>query len=457
VRPALRFGAAMALALATLLAAPPASAHPLGNFTVNLYSGLAVEPGRLRVHYVVDMAEIPAFQEMARIDRDGNGDADAAERDAYASAKAAELMRGITATASGRPIPLTMLSTSMSFPPGQAGLPTLRLEAVFAGPVATAAEIAFRDRNYADRIGWREITAVGVGGEVLRRSSVPARSVSDSLRTYPQTLLSDPLRMSSAVVTAEPGVSAPAAAGEEGGAARPGGSGFAALATWSGLSLPVFLAALLLAAGFGAGHALLPGHGKTIMAAYLVGSNGRIRHAVTIGAAVAFMHTASVLGVGLAILAVERLVSPERIYPWLTLASGVLVLVLGGGLLAARIRARSAARAHGHEHPDAPHSLSRPGLAALALSGGILPSPTAVLVLLSTVAAGRVAFGLSLILAFSAGLAAALSAIGILVLRARRLLLPRLPDGVGRLAPVVGAVVIIGAGLYLTGTGLGRL
>jgi ABC-type nickel/cobalt efflux system permease component RcnA len=193
------------------------------------------------------------------------------------------------------------------------------------------------------------------------------------------------------------------------------------------------------------------------MAAYLVGTDSRIRHAVAIGGAVAFMHTVSVLGVGLIILALEQVLSPERIYPWLTVGSGAVVLALGSGLLATRMRARSAAREHGHEHAGPSASLSRPGLMALAVSGGILPSPTAVLVLLSTVAAGRVAFGLGLILAFSVGLAAALSGIGILVLRARRFVLPRLPGGMIRYAPVLGAAVIIAAGLYLTGTGLGRL
>ena len=458
MRRAFRLAALGFLTTATLLAAAPASAHPLGNFTVNVYSGLVVETGRLRVQYVVDMAEVPAFQEMARIDSDGNGVADAAERDAYASAAAARLARGITATASGRPIPLRVLSTDVAFPPGQAGLRTLRLEAVLAGPVARNAEIAFLDENYGDRIGWREITAVGADGEILRHSSVPTRSVSDALRSYPEALLSDPLRITGAALTIEPGASVPLPVADgERRTEAPGGSAFARLATWSGLSLPVLLSALLLAAAFGAGHALLPGHGKTIMAAYLVGSEARIRHAVAIGGAVAFMHTASVLGVGVVILALEQVLPPERIYPWLTLASGAVVLALGGGLLVARIRARSAARVHGHQHADPSASLSRPGLVALAVSGGILPSPTAVLVLLSTVAAGRVAFGLGLILAFSVGLAAALAGIGILVLRARRLVLPRLPGVLIRVAPVLGAAVIFAAGLYLTGTGLGRL
>lgn len=457
---AVRIGLILSLALASLILGGPASAHPLGNFTVNLYSGLLVRPGELRVSYVMDMAEIPTYQEMPRIDADGDGSVSPSEGSAYASTKTEELLDGVVAFDGGRRIPLQVESSLISLPQGQAGLPTLRLEAVFAGPIEQTTRIEFQDRNYPDRLGWREITAVGAEGAIVVGSSVPQRSISGGLLRYPSSLLSDPPRVTRAALSVEPGVSSPAPMPDQGaGGDRIGGSAFAGLATWSELSPGVLLVALLLAAAFGAAHALLPGHGKTIMAAYLVGTGGRLRHVVTIGGAVAFMHTASVLGVGLMILAAERFVSPEKIYPWLTLLSGVVVLTLGGGLLAARLRSRSAANdGHGRDHHQ--HTtpvLSRRGLAALAVSGGILPSPTAVLVLASTVAAHRVAFGLSLILSFSVGLAAALVGMGILVLRARELVFPRLNGGLARLVPVLGAVVIVGAGLYLTGSGLWRL
>lgn len=456
---AVRIGLILSLALASLIVGGPASAHPLGNFTVNLYSGLLVRPGQLRVSYVMDMAEIPTYQEMPRIDADGDGSVSSSEGSAYASTKAEELLEGVVASDGGR-IPLQVESSSISLPRGQAGLPTLRLEAVFAGPIERTTRIEFQDRNYPDRLGWREITAVGAEGAIVVGSSVPQRSISGGLLRYPSSLLSDPPRVTRAVLSVEPGVSGAATMPDQGARGdRIGGSAFAGLATWSELSPGVLPVALLLAAAFGAAHALLPGHGKTIMAAYLVGTGGRLRHVVAIGGAVAFMHTASVLGVGLMILAAERFVSPEGIYPWLTLLSGVVVLTLGGGLLAARLRSRSAASdGHGHDHHQ--HTtpvLSRRGLAALAVSGGILPSPTAVLVLASTVAAHRVAFGLSLILSFSVGLATALVGMGILVLRARELVFPRLNGGLARLVPVLGAVVIVGAGLYLTGSGLWRL
>jgi nickel/cobalt transporter (NicO) family protein len=443
------------LALAGLFAAAPAWAHPLGNFTVNLYSGLLVEPGRLRVAYVVDMAEIPAFQEMQQIDADRDGAASLAERARYAARTARVLVGGLSAKDRGRPIPLRILSSSLQFRPGQAGLKTIRLEATFAGPIDRTAEIEFRDRNFSDRIGWREITAVRLGGEKLLRSSVPAVSATDRLLRYPADLLSRPLRVMNARLTVQPGPSGPLVPSRSEPGSPVGGAAFAALATWSGLSFPVLLAALLLAAGLGAAHALLPGHGKTLVAAYLVGAGGKVRHAFAVGGAVAFMHTISVLGVGLLILIVGRVLPPERIYPWLTIVSGAVVLALGSGLLIIRLRARQITHIHGHTHP--PAEISRSGLAALALSGGILPSPTALLVLLSTAAAHRLVFGLSLILAFSAGLAVALVGVGVLVLRARAFVLPRLNHGLTRVMPVASAAAITAFGLYLAGKGLAGL
>jgi nickel/cobalt transporter (NicO) family protein len=121
------------LVLAALLASPgTASAHPLGNFTINLYSGLIVEPGRLQVNYALDMAEIPTFQESSRFDRDGDGVVTAAEREEYARTKARQLASGVVATADGTRVALRVVSSSMRFRPGQAGLRILRLEAVFA-------------------------------------------------------------------------------------------------------------------------------------------------------------------------------------------------------------------------------------------------------------------------------------------------------------------------------------
>ncbi len=444
------------LTAAIVLAPAVASAHPLGNFTVNLYSGIRLTPGEVRIDYVVDMAEIPTFQELASIDANGDGAASDAERATWAERTAPVLAANLSLTIGGEPVQLDVMSATMRFRPGQGGLSILRLEATFAGATPRDGSLEYRDGNYPGRVGWREITAIGAEGTALAGSSVPERSLSDGLLSYPQDLLQSPLDVTEATVAFEPGPSAPLAEPAPAvGGARPGvtGGAFAGLVGETG---PLMLLAFLLAAGFGAMHALGPGHGKTLMAAYLVGSGGRARQAVAVGGAVAVMHTASVLGLGFLVLSAARLFPPERVYPWLGLASGLVALGLGAGLLVARLGTwaehhREHEHGHSHEHaaPDAP-VLSRNGLVALAVAGGILPSPTALVVLLAGVALHRVAYGLALIAAFSVGLAAALVVVGVLALRARDVVSRRLSSRVGRLVPVGSASAIVLLGLVLT-------
>lgn len=216
------------------------------------------------------------------------------------------------------------------------------------------------------------------------------------------------------------------------------------------------LIALMIAAAVGVGaiHALGPGHGKSLIGAYLIGAGGTLRQAAAVGAAVSVMHTASVLGLGLLVLSAERVFAPERVYPWLGLASGLVALGLGAALLVSRIHALSERVRHGHDHPHSDRPLSRRGLVALAFAGGILPSPSAVVVLLGSVAIGRTALGLVLIAAFSVGLAASLVAVGVLAIRARHVATGRLPAGLMRLAPIASAACIALVGLALTGRGL---
>jgi nickel/cobalt exporter len=464
---------------AAIVAVPAtvASAHPLGNFTINIYGGIALTPGEVRIDYVVDMAEIPTFQTLPDIDVDGDGVMSDAERSAWATRTAPELMRNLSVAVGGDPVVLREASSAMRFRPGQGGLRTLRLEATFVGTVPSSGELTYRDRNFSDRIGWREVTAAGADGNALGSSSVPARSVSDALLSYPQDLLASPLHVTEATVWFHPGASAPLVeANPSATGLRTGvtGGGFAGLVDVSG---PVMLLALLLALAFGALHALGPGHGKTLMAAYLVGAGGRARQAVALGGAVAVMHTASVLGLGVVVLSATRLFPAERVYPWLGLASGLVALGLGAALLAARLAAWSGSPArldvddlhdhengqrhghpHGHAHaqPEGP-VLSRKGLSALAFAGGILPSPTALVVLLATVAFHRVAYGLALIASFSMGLAAALIVVGILALRARDLIARRMSSRAGRLVPVLSASTIALLGLVLTVRGAAQV
>ena len=256
------------------------------------------------------------------------------------------------------------------------------------------------------------------------------------------------------------------------------------------------MVALLLAVGLGAAHALAPGHGKTVMAAYLVGLRGTLRQAATIGATVTLTHTAGVLLLGL-VLTTSRAVASERVYPWLGLASGLLLAVVGVGLL---VRARTghhhpheggerehgqrvadplqaepdpgqAERPHGHDHGHDhhhdhahPRPLGRRGLVALGLAGGLVPSPSAVVVLLGGIALGQAWFGVALVLAYGLGMAATLTGVGLLLahLRTRMDRRLRLPAGsplarAGRLLPAVTASVIVAVGLALAANGAAQL
>ena len=452
---------------AVLLAPAPAIAHPLGNFTVNRYAGIELTPDEVRIDYVLDLAEIPTVQVRPEIDADADGTVTDAERAAWAARTAPTLLANLTLTVDGRPVPLDVVSSSMRFRPGQGGLDILRLEATFAGPVASTGELSFADANFADRIGWSEVTAAGADGTAVAGSSVPARSVSNALLSYPQDLLSSPLDVHEATLSFHPGTSAPAAASTEATSseARPDvtGGAFAGLVGRTG---PFMLVALLLAFGFGALHALGPGHGKTLMAAYLVGAGGRARHAVAVGGSVAVMHTASVLALGFVVLTLTEVFAPERVYPWLGLASGLIAFGLGASLLVARLGSWSGGRsdpehhhphedgstAHGHAHPHPVPSrpLSRKSLTALAVAGGMLPSPTALVVLLAAVALDRIAYGLALIGAFSIGLAAALVVVGLIALRARDVVAGRMSGRTARLVPVLSAASIALLGLVLT-------
>ena len=482
--------AAMAGSLVALgaMAAPAAMAHPLGNFTVNRYSGLVVAPGRVEVRYVLDMAEIPTFQTAPAIDTDGDGTQSDAERAAWAAREAAAIAGRADLRVNGVAVPLAVASSTMSDRPGQAGLPTLRLEAVLAGRVdATSGSLRYEDRNFAGRIGWREITARAAQGVALADASVPASSASRELTAYPVDLLASPLDETVATARFAPGTGSntPAATtatgATVGGAPIASGGAFAALVTWR-LTPFVLVLSLFAAFGFGAVHALGPGHGKTITAAYLVGRGARVRDSAAAGAAVALMHTASVLALGLVLFLVARTFPAERVYPWLTLATGAVALGLGVVLLVARVRAHrrgesawhghSHSRGHAHreghdlhEHEDEVHHhhgadrrpLSARGLAALAVAGGILPSPTAFVVLTGAVSAHRVGYGLALVAAFSLGLAASLMGVGLVALRARSAVSRRLSSRRAQLIPIVSAAVIVGFGVFFAAQGIHAL
>ncbi len=443
-----------------------ASAHPLGNFTVNVYAGLIVQPEAIVVDYVVDMAEIPTVRERRAVDADLDDRIDERESLAYRDTTCATLANGLSVSADGHPVPVDATDLhALAFPAGAGGLPTLRLECRFTGAMAEVAEdvtIIVIDRNFPDALGWREMTVTG-DGVTPTASDVPTASVSARLSRYPADEL--PLDVRQASATVRPGGPRLAALPEPGRdpantqsaiVDRDDGS-LASLVGREDLTPALVSVMILLALGVGALHALGPGHGKTLIGAYLVGAGGSIRHAVGVGAAVSVMHTASVLMLGLVVSSAERLFAPERAYPVLGLASGLIALGLGSVMLVSRIHSRThgdgGGHPHDHEHVHGhPHTspLSHRGLLALAFSGGILPSPTALVVLLASVSFGRTVLGLVLIAAFSLGLAGALIGVGIVTVNARDLAQRRLTDRVARLLPVASAGAIAAMGLFLT-------
>jgi ABC-type nickel/cobalt efflux system permease component RcnA len=487
------------LAMAGLLVAPrPSPAHPLGNFSISQYTAIRIEPAAVVLGYAIDMAEIPTFQEMQETGLVAQ--ADHPGLPAYLARRVEALQHGLVLELDGRRLPLRAEASEVSFPPGAGGLPTLKLAAIYRAPLTLDAmggahHLRYRDTNFPGRAGWKEIVATGGEGVSLLRSSAPEHDRSSQLASYPSDLMNSPPQdLEAHIVFARSVPSSAVAAAAPPAALLPGGIGdvgaaattvhraaprpptprdaFTALLVSRPASLGFVALALAVAAGLGALHALEPGHGKTVVAAYLVGSRGTAGHALLLGGFVTATHTVGVYLLGLALLLASRYVVPERLYPWLGVLSGSTVFLLGCWLLVRRAagggdhahdhphgspqRHHHAGRAHHHRHSPHPHRHAATGvglreLLAFGVTGGMVPCPAALVVLLSAMSLGRVGFGLLLIMAFSAGLAAVLVAIGILMVYARRCLWRLGGEGalLKRWLPLTSAVVIGVFGLVI--------
>lgn len=195
--------------------------------------------------------------------------------------------------------------------------------------------------------------------------------------------------------------------------------------------------ALVVALGAGALHACAPGHGKSLTAAYLVGAEGRRRDAITLGGVVAAMHTLSVILVGLAWMAVSASGALDVTGLIEVLRVGAAILVLAAGAVLVHRRHRGRGHPHHHHHDHVPGS--RPGLVLLGVSGGLMPSPAAFLVLLTGIFSDRVGLALVLVVAFGIGMAGVLTLIGLATLGGRNVLAGAAPtNGLLRYAAQVG-------------------
>jgi ABC-type nickel/cobalt efflux system permease component RcnA len=519
----------------SLVAVPVAFAHPLGNFTINHYAGLRVSRDKIAVDFVLDMAEIPAFQEIAKFDDNGNGQPDPQESAQYHPAQCEAIRPQLDLRLNGVPLTLHLDSSSIAFPPGAGGLWTLRLTCEFSTPIALPAQKArvdFADHSYAERIGWREI--VVNADHVSLEGKFASTSISQRLTAYPKDMLTDPLNQRQISLGIDPttasAATAPSVIAQPSVPTANRNNAFTQLITLQNLTPLTILLALLLSFVWGGMHALTPGHGKTIVGAYLVGSHGTVRHAFYLGLTTTITHTAGVIALGLITSIAARYIVPEQLFPWLSTISGLLVAGIGVKMFFDRLRkarlfppVQSLSHApshndglhshvqhqhrddhfheHAHEHHGPTHVHDEhqehvhnhgddeeqnhdhehehgldghtrthlpPGaegepitfrsILALGISGGILPCPDALIVLLSAVALGRVVFGLVLVLAFSAGLAGVLSGIGILFVYAGRLFQLSPKQGWWlRLLPAASALVITLAGLGITLTALAQV
>ena len=473
------------VAIAAVAAVGPAalaSAHHLGNLTVNTYSGLIIGTDAIRIDYVLDMAELPTVQERQAIDADHDRVVSAVEAGAYRATECPALANDLALDVDGRRVALSVDESTLTFPPGQGGLDTLRLECMFKAPAAVthSTRVVFHDGTFADRIGWREVTAVG-DSTTLRTSDVANQSVSARLLMYPSN--SSPLRVRDASVEAVPGGAPAVVAKGSDSTQKPQGRGADSLTRAvnrivGGRRLTTGLAALAAGLAFVLGglHSLAPGHGKSLMAAYVVGKRGSARQVTAIGLTVAVTHTAGVLTLGLLIW-VSRAIAPDRLLPWLTVASGGLLAATGAGLLIRRIVRGPAGHHHhhhvgGHHHHDHDHHdhdhhdehapIRRRWLVLMGVAGGLVPTPSALVVLLGATALGRPWFGVTLVAVYGLGMAATLMAAGVALVRLQGWLETRW-NGASwlnvtmRVAPLITACLLFAGGLSIAARGAGQL
>ncbi len=514
------------VACAALLASAGAAvAHPLGNFTINHISRVAISEDAVDVGYVLDIAEIPTFQERRLTDEQS------------LARKTASTLAGLELTVDGRRAELAPTGPGrLEKVPGQGGLQTTRFELDLRAAVSDPRKVRLSDSGYAGRIGWRAIVVEPGRGTAVRTTEAFSSDPTDGLRRYPTALLQTPLdqrvadftvRSGDGSVAAPPG---PGAGQTRNVSTARSGDGFADVFSNAAAGQGVLVFFLLAAFAWGAFHALSPGHGKVMVAAYLVGTKGTTRDAVALGAIVTVTHTIGVFALGLVTLALSQYILPEDLYPYLNLTAGLLVVVLGLQALASRARDghghghahdhgnlpahgtahdHEDAHAHGHGHGSAlahrsghqhdhdhdhdhehdqehdhdhdhqhdhehdhaksgrgrfgrrkparghshlpPERLTPRGLLGMGAAAGLIPCPSALVVLLGAIAQHQIALGLLLITVFSLGLAGTLTAVGLLIVHSRA----RMPTGRGgglvmRALPVVSALLILAVGSLLT-------
>ncbi len=577
--------ALLALPCLLFLIVAPRPAHAdtvaslLGNYTVNQFARIKVQQHRIKLHFVVVYGQLPALTALHKADSNNDGVTSEAERDAYAKKLAPGFARKLKLKVGSRPIPLKLVKWTSSLPSESTGF-SLRLDARYVGelPAGLAPgavhHLKFDNTNYTGRIGWHEIVVKPGSGMSVFDTNAHSTSLTDGLSVNPEKLppsgplnerrvhlafTQGPVPAGAAPIAPRKGekIAAGSGSGQRSGIRATGVS-----ATWLNqatkslvdlisakhVAPSVMALALLVALVLGALHAFSPGHGKTVVGAYLIGSRGTIRHAVFLGITVTVTHTLGVFALGLATLLASQFVVPAKLFPILSLVSGLLVVVIGLTLFVRRLRGGGHHHAHSHapadakqdanevERPvevmaenanaaprsaepasaralspawagatvaaDAPHPHTHehghrhvhghahqhehvhahdhahghgglthshggsththlpPGaegdkvtwksLLGLGISGGLIPCPSAMVLLLATIAMRKTALGLVLVFAFSIGLAITLTGVGAAFLYARRLFgRARVPGRLVQALPVISAGIITCIGIVI--------
>jgi ABC-type nickel/cobalt efflux system permease component RcnA len=543
-----RSGFVLILGLFLLIGSATCFAHPMGNFSVNHYSKITIGQKSIEILYLVDMAEIPTYQEMRQFELVPKPNDPSVSN--YLDRQEPLLKAGLTLESNGKPLQFETVERHVTFAEGAGGLLTMKITFVFRSQPDFAAgvhQLSYADNNFPGRAGWKEIVVRGDRAEILN-SSAPATDRSLELTTYSSDALNSPPQQLSAAVSystvatdlgstshstasastdgipSETNISLKSSAPrvpspqpqqkslavvttlnrKKVGQSNRGVTTTVAatqlpvaraqntprsrftelISTQSKLSLWVLFSAALIAAGLGALHALEPGHGKTIVAAYLVGSRGTARHAVLLGIVVTAAHTSGVFLLGAVTLYASRYIVPEQLYPWLGAISGLSVAGLGIFTFLRHWTGESGEHSHapGEQHSHwflsmfkqrAPEQ-NTPALAAaesqsvrqalslrelciLGITGGIVPCPAALVVLLSAFSLHRIGFGLFLITAFSVGLAAVLVMVGLMMVYTKRLMAARVQASSAalRYLPFLSSafMVVLGVGITVSAIG----
>lgn len=502
------------LLAATLAMLPPGVradtvASLLGNFTINQYCGLKLSSGTVLLHYVVVYGQLPALGELHAADADGNGVTSQQERDDYVAKLAPRMADLLQLRVGGVLIPFHATGWSSSLPTEQGGF-SLRVDVDFAAPLPAATDRAqslqFANRNFAGRLGWHEIVVETAPGLSVFDSNAYSSSVTGALKEALQSLpASGPLDERTIQLRYTSGVLPPGAtplaprSGKVVLAVSRGSSGNNWIAkqtrrlvdSISGPVVAPHLAAWALfgALLLGAVHAFSPGHGKTVVGAYLIGSRGTPRHAAFLGLTVTITHTVGVFVMGFATLYASRFIVPERLFPMLSVISALMVLAMGIVMLVQRagsarltfqpvmpgapvrglvfahqpgafagagdgmLHSHGGGALHSHAPPgSAGEKITWRGLLTLGISGGLVPCPSAMVLLLAAVALNKTALGLLLVVAFSIGLAITLTAVGMMFLFARNRFRRRAHVGARWLhwLPLASAAAITAVGIGLS-------